>query len=448
MKKRKISASSSDNITISKNLEYWTKLLGCNVCMEIISGKLLQCNNGHLLCSNCRKSISGDNSDEYICPVCKTSTEPARNLALEDLTQDVIFKCKNSGCDVASKRQDMKKHENTCKFQAFSCPFSNTCAWESKVTEVENIFSHCDRHRGPMTSIDIVSGAELDKFMPWLIIGKAATGKTYFIFLPVANGDKTLLLVKLKFSATKNSTLINCNMSIANMTKTKFPEFTWKFGHCDEDFYITGKVINFNDTDKVSDFIEDKDMIVFSIPQQKMILEGSIIRLMRTSQLCALLSSQNSDGYWFASCPVLTDLFVVNSIDNVDRVDSVCILCPSDANVSEEPLACTMCKKHSSMINLISTEFKQFSTNEQFNSENKIIGTALAMCILRESFSHPTFLPRWEKAQEKAREFFSIEGKKHGISKKKSSLKTLLEKKRNTRNISHVMNATRNFFKI
>lgn len=64
--------------------------LKCPVCLEIVHGKVLQCLNGHILCSACAERIPRGAS--YRCPICRASQSPerlARNLVAEFLVSSL-----------------------------------------------------------------------------------------------------------------------------------------------------------------------------------------------------------------------------------------------------------------------------------------------------------------------------------------------------------------------
>ncbi|KAL6260640.1 hypothetical protein P5V15_008160 [Pogonomyrmex californicus] len=55
------------------------ELLQCPVCLEASQGVKVQCTNGHHICNPCRTQLQ-------MCPICKSSFLPTRNLAVEQIS--------------------------------------------------------------------------------------------------------------------------------------------------------------------------------------------------------------------------------------------------------------------------------------------------------------------------------------------------------------------------
>lgn len=95
-------------------------LFECPVCFEYVLPPILQCENGHLICKNCRGMITS-------CPSCRVLFGPnnIRNLILEKLSCKVRFPCKYSsnGCLEVFYHKEKTEHEETkCLFKPFLCP--------------------------------------------------------------------------------------------------------------------------------------------------------------------------------------------------------------------------------------------------------------------------------------------------------------------------------------
>ncbi len=69
-------------------------LFECPVCFDYVLPPILQCQAGHLVCSNCRPKLT-------CCPTCRGQLGAnIRNLAMEKVASTVLFPCKYSsgGC--------------------------------------------------------------------------------------------------------------------------------------------------------------------------------------------------------------------------------------------------------------------------------------------------------------------------------------------------------------
>ncbi|XP_022257051.1 E3 ubiquitin-protein ligase Siah1-like isoform X1 [Limulus polyphemus] len=87
-------------------------LFECPVCFEFVLPPILQCQNGHLVCSTCRQKIT-------CCPTCRAPIGNIRNLAMEKVASTVMFPCKYSasGCNAQLLHTDKQDHEEICEFR-------------------------------------------------------------------------------------------------------------------------------------------------------------------------------------------------------------------------------------------------------------------------------------------------------------------------------------------
>lgn len=110
-------------------------LFECPVCFEYVLPPILQCENGHLICKNCRGMITS-------CPSCRVLFGPnnIRNLILEKLSSKVRFPCKYSsnGCLEVFYHKEKTEHEETkCLFKPFLCPCpGSSCKWSGSMDQV------------------------------------------------------------------------------------------------------------------------------------------------------------------------------------------------------------------------------------------------------------------------------------------------------------------------
>ena len=108
-------------------------LFECPVCFDYVLPPILQCHNGHLVCSNCRRKLTR-------CPTCRDPlTRSIRNLALEKLAVSVLFPCKYAafGCEITMPPTEKADHEEHCEFRPCCCPCPGTfCRWQGSVNAV------------------------------------------------------------------------------------------------------------------------------------------------------------------------------------------------------------------------------------------------------------------------------------------------------------------------
>lgn len=100
----------------------------CNICYEIIAGKIVQCLNGHLHCMGCVERIGS-------CSVCRIPmSDSVRCLAMEKLRSQTRFFCENKGCDESSIGYDAHlSHKKVCPHN--KCP-SDGCSYIGTLEDV------------------------------------------------------------------------------------------------------------------------------------------------------------------------------------------------------------------------------------------------------------------------------------------------------------------------
>ncbi|XP_023349791.1 E3 ubiquitin-protein ligase SIAH1 isoform X3 [Eurytemora carolleeae] len=111
-------------------------LFECPVCFDYVLPPILQCQAGHLVCSNCRPKLT-------CCPTCRGQLGAnIRNLAMEKVASTVLFPCKYSsgGCVITLLHTEKIEHEETCEFRPYSCPCPGaSCKWQGSL---EQVMSH------------------------------------------------------------------------------------------------------------------------------------------------------------------------------------------------------------------------------------------------------------------------------------------------------------------
>ncbi|XP_003802573.1 E3 ubiquitin-protein ligase SIAH1-like [Otolemur garnettii] len=113
----------------------------CAVCLDYVLPPILQCQLGHLVCSNCRQKLTS-------CPTCWGPLGSIRNLAMEKVASSVLFPCKyaSSGCGITLPPTEKADHEELCEFKPYSCPCPGvSCQWQGSL---EAVMPHLmDQHK-------------------------------------------------------------------------------------------------------------------------------------------------------------------------------------------------------------------------------------------------------------------------------------------------------------
>ncbi|CAI9180798.1 unnamed protein product [Rangifer tarandus platyrhynchus] len=107
-------------------------LFECPVCFDYVIPPILQCHNGHLVCSDCWSKLTH-------CPTCRDLLTPIRNLAMEKVAVSVLFPCKYAtfGCEITMPPTEKADHEKHCEFRPCCCPCPGTsCGWQGSVNAV------------------------------------------------------------------------------------------------------------------------------------------------------------------------------------------------------------------------------------------------------------------------------------------------------------------------
>lgn len=122
--------SSANNLD---NDECIMSVLECPVCMDTMRAPILQCQNGHNICSVCKLQLRN-------CPTCRGQFIETWSLALEKLSQRIPFSCANSerGCMEKLSIQNKMKHEISCLYRIHKCLLGHpgSCSWEGLRTDI------------------------------------------------------------------------------------------------------------------------------------------------------------------------------------------------------------------------------------------------------------------------------------------------------------------------
>lgn len=81
---------------------------------------LVQCPNGHTLCSNCKARVQNS------CPTCRHELGNIRCLALEKVAESLELPCRFQylGCQDIFLYYSKMKHEKNCVHRPYNCPYA------------------------------------------------------------------------------------------------------------------------------------------------------------------------------------------------------------------------------------------------------------------------------------------------------------------------------------
>lgn len=87
-------------------------LFECPVCFDYALPPILQCQLGHIVCSQCRQKLSS-------CPTCRGPLGNIRNLGMEKVADTILFPCKyqTNGCHLNLTHKFKLDHEESCDYR-------------------------------------------------------------------------------------------------------------------------------------------------------------------------------------------------------------------------------------------------------------------------------------------------------------------------------------------
>jgi hypothetical protein len=110
-------------------------LFECPVCFDYALPPILQCQSGHIVCSQCRQKLSS-------CPTCRGPLGNIRNLGMEKVADTILFPCKyqTNGCLLNLVHKHKLEHEDCCDFRPYMCPCPGaSCKWQGSL---DNVMQH------------------------------------------------------------------------------------------------------------------------------------------------------------------------------------------------------------------------------------------------------------------------------------------------------------------
>ncbi|XP_065065089.1 zinc finger TRAF-type-containing protein 1-B-like [Rhopilema esculentum] len=126
------------------------RVLSCSVCLDLPSGSIYQCPNGHLSCSGCLSHVLADarlKNEPATCPSCRIEISHkicSRNLAVENAVLEMPIEC--HFCHTEFSRSQIRWHENEqCLQRISNCKYAVLgCCWEGPKAKQEEHENVCD----------------------------------------------------------------------------------------------------------------------------------------------------------------------------------------------------------------------------------------------------------------------------------------------------------------
>ncbi|PSN36803.1 hypothetical protein C0J52_19388 [Blattella germanica] len=108
--------TTDNSLVIEKYLNKMWKVLECPVCLEITTPPILQCEQGHHVCSNCWEKVPS-------CPLCKRRKSKSRNYVAEALVEKFPLPCRYrvDGCMTTVSLTEKRNHEDLCAYRTCLC---------------------------------------------------------------------------------------------------------------------------------------------------------------------------------------------------------------------------------------------------------------------------------------------------------------------------------------
>ena len=113
----------------------------CPVCYNLIIANVLQCSNGHLICSDCASQSKDHKWGLYKCPECRVEMPRfSRCLLAEKIRPTTEFPCDHQGCHAVFLGTEIAAHLRSCLFKLVQCPICPNVVVKSGVL-LDHIFS-------------------------------------------------------------------------------------------------------------------------------------------------------------------------------------------------------------------------------------------------------------------------------------------------------------------
>ncbi|CAF1126397.1 unnamed protein product, partial [Didymodactylos carnosus] len=123
---------SSSGSTADTHQQLLVNLFECPICFDYALPPILQCQSGHIVCTQCRQKLSS-------CPTCRGPLGNIRNLGMEKVADTILFPCKyqTNGCLLNLIHKHKLEHEDICDFRPYLCPCPGaSCKWQGSLEHV------------------------------------------------------------------------------------------------------------------------------------------------------------------------------------------------------------------------------------------------------------------------------------------------------------------------
>lgn len=109
--------------------------LDCPVCMEPVAPPIFQCNEGHIICEDCKKRVT-------TCPECRAPLGTCRARLLERIVEPLLVECPNAGCGEWVALGQLRGHREGCVHHVVAVRCVQ-CTWYGPCTSVIAHFTEC-----------------------------------------------------------------------------------------------------------------------------------------------------------------------------------------------------------------------------------------------------------------------------------------------------------------
>eukprot|EP00386_Alphamonas_edax_P000640 GDKI01001995.1.p1 GENE.GDKI01001995.1~~GDKI01001995.1.p1 ORF type:complete len:280 (-),score=40.91 GDKI01001995.1:351-1190(-) len=90
--------------------------LQCSVCIQPIDAEIYQCKEGHLICTECKKTLPAQK-----CPTCGCTDLSGRCRALEKIAERTTDNCPHPGCEHSNTLPKLRTHKTLCTHGPLKC---------------------------------------------------------------------------------------------------------------------------------------------------------------------------------------------------------------------------------------------------------------------------------------------------------------------------------------
>lgn len=242
-------------------------LFECPVCLDSVLPPIVQCRNGHLVCSSCRANVD-------TCPVCREQLDDIRNLALEKIAEKVKFPCKfkSSGCTLMLSAADKLMHQGVCLFRFFRCPHpSGQCQWQGCADEV----------RGHLLSAHPFVSALKDKEIMLHVEASDADVISYWMQMQLCFGREFLVIVRRR-QIDDDRWCYCAVVQMIDQDNNAANAFAYHVEHNGPNGRHAHEGIPLGIEDDVTVALDNGDCLEFEVTNDHIVLSGGLVRVKST----------------------------------------------------------------------------------------------------------------------------------------------------------------------